>query len=601
MKKLRSLIILLSGVSILLLAPFSNVSADVNDFSFTRFEGEYHLSKDSDGRSQLKVTETFTADFPNFDQNKGVERLIPNSYDGHTTSFEFVSLKRNGVTEPVYSQEKRGTDIIIATGTDEYVQGSQTYELVYTLRDVIKTVGSHQEFYWDTVGTSSKQAFGSVRATVTLDDSIAGNLNGDISCYEGAYGKNDECSSNMIGDDTAVFYSTGRLNAGENVTMALGFNEGTFSEYSASVQETIFGIVAPIAAVGLGLLALISAFITWWRHGRDAPGRGTIVPQYLPPKDRSILDSAGIYPLPRNVISAQLIDLAVRHKIQLIEKEKKTLFGGTKKKYSISLQSLDGMRDDERNVIAILFGSAAKIGDIAVLDDIAKRARWPLTKAQQNAKKVHALKDGYRLKAPTSKLPLVVAGIALVPTVAAFVWYVGFSHADWSVAVAVACVAGWPLLMTIVPAMLFTQPLTAKGAEARDYLLGLKQYIKVAESERLKILQSPQGAEKTPVDTDDTAQLVKLYERVLPYAILFGKEKEWGKALEAIYATASTQPDWYSGTSAFSPAQFHNSVAAFSGAVKSSLSPSDGSSSTGGAGGGGFSGGGGGGGGFGGR
>ena len=123
------------------------VSANVNDFTFKSFEADYHLSRDDEGRSTLRVVETFTAEFPNHDQNKGVERLIPNRYDGHPTSFELVSLKRNGETEPVYSQEKRGQDVIIATGTDDFVRGDQTYELTYTLRDVTKDFGAHQEFY----------------------------------------------------------------------------------------------------------------------------------------------------------------------------------------------------------------------------------------------------------------------------------------------------------------------------------------------------------------------------------------------------------------------------------------------------------------------
>jgi hypothetical protein len=41
--------------------------AGVNDFTFKEFVGDYYLSKDTDGRSRLKVVETFTAEFPDFD------------------------------------------------------------------------------------------------------------------------------------------------------------------------------------------------------------------------------------------------------------------------------------------------------------------------------------------------------------------------------------------------------------------------------------------------------------------------------------------------------------------------------------------------------
>jgi len=142
-----------------------------------------------------------------------------------------------------------------------------------------------------------------------------------------------------------------------------------------------------------------------------------------------------------------------------------------------------------------------------------------------------------------------------------------------------------------------TWPLTKKGVGLRDYLAGLKDYIDVAEEERLKMLQSPKGAEKVgaKVDGNDVRQLVKLYERVLPYAVLFGSEREWSKQLGAYYKSAGQQPDWYSGNGAFNAAMFTSMMIGFS--SQSSSYSSATSASSGGAGGGGFSGGGGGGGG----
>jgi uncharacterized membrane protein len=112
------------------------------------------------------------------------------------------------------------------------------------------------------------------------------------------------------------------------------------------------------------------------------------------------------------------------------------------------------------------------------------------------------------------------------------------------------------------------------------------------------MLQSPEGAEKVGGATSDQGQLVKLYERVLPYAVVFGQEKEWTKQMGAYYDQAGAQPDWYSGTSAFNAAVFVSSINSL-GSVAASTSSSSYSSSSGGSSGGGFSGGGGGGGGVG--
>ena len=141
------------------------------------------------------------------------------------------------------------------------------------------------------------------------------------------------------------------------------------------------------------------------------------------------------------------------------------------------------------------------------------------------------------------------------------------------------------------------RPLTAEGSKLYDQLIGLKMYIQLAEADRLQMLQSISGADK--VTTSDGNQIVKIYERLLPYAVLFGLEKQWAAELAKYYGT--TSPDWYSGSNigAFDVAAFSTGIAAFSAVSASTTSSSSSSSfsSSGGSGGGGSSGGGGGGGG----
>lgn len=110
------------------------------------------------------------------------------------------------------------------------------------------------------------------------------------------------------------------------------------------------------------------------------------------------------------------------------------------------------------------------------------------------------------------------------------------------------------------------------------------------------MLQSPEGAEKTQVDTADPKKLVRLYERVLPYAVLFGQEKEWNKQLGSHYQSTGQQPDWYTGASlaAFNAASFSSAMTSLTTSINSTGTSY---SSSGGSSGGGFSGGGGGGGG----
>jgi uncharacterized membrane protein len=109
------------------------------------------------------------------------------------------------------------------------------------------------------------------------------------------------------------------------------------------------------------------------------------------------------------------------------------------------------------------------------------------------------------------------------------------------------------------------------------------------------MLQSPRGAERVPIDVDDPRQMLKLYEKLLPFAVIFGQEKEWATQLVVLYAaTGVAGPYWYVGTNGFDASSFSSQVGTLSAAAASSSSTSGGSGGGGGAGGGGGGGGGGG-------
>jgi uncharacterized membrane protein len=113
-------------------------------------------------------------------------------------------------------------------------------------------------------------------------------------------------------------------------------------------------------------------------------------------------------------------------------------------------------------------------------------------------------------------------------------------------------------------------------------------------------LQSPEGAEKLPLaeqfDPKSPEAKVKLFEKLLPYAMLFGLEKDWAKQFDDIY---TNPPGWYQGNwSAFNAGYLVGSLNDFNAASATSFaspSSSSGSGFSGGAAGGGGGGGGGGG------
>lgn len=607
-RHMKKLILLFTGIiiGIGVLSVPQTAYAGVNDFTFKDFEGNYYLSRDSDGRSSLKVVEVFTAEFPRFNQNKGVVRAIPSTYDGHSVSVKVQSLRRNGKTEPIYSQYQKNDHWVVETGDDDYVRGNQVYELIYTLRDVTKDFGDHQEFYWDTVGTGSSQPFGSVKGVVHLDSSVSNLFTGKTACYEGLAGSRTACRISNDGA-TITFSSLGKIGAYQNVSMVMEFKQDSFAAYQVNVWELVRAYGIMVVSILTGIVGLVWIFIQRFAQRGNAKGRGTIIPEYLPPSGISVLEASDIKGNKIAALSAQLIDLAVRHKIRIIEKQE----ASNRSTYQLEVLSLDGLSDDDAAVLRVTTG--LQIGATYTLSSDDHTEGALLLGVHQKASK-RMLERGYRQtpvggKRARGAAMLLLGLAAFVPFGLIFVFAFieqpnGGELGSGLLPLFFTPFITWPMFFLGSTMAAFTKnPLTESGVALKDYLEGLEMYMKVAEADRLRILQSPQGAERTPINTDDKAQVVLLYERLLPYAILFGIEKDWAKTLEIAYGDVNTAPDWYSGTNTFGSSAFSTSLAGFASTAASSFTPPTSSSSSGSgfSSGGGSSGGGGGGGSFGGR
>jgi uncharacterized membrane protein len=137
----------------------------------------------------------------------------------------------------------------------------------------------------------------------------------------------------------------------------------------------------------------------------------------------------------------------------------------------------------------------------------------------------------------------------------------------------------------------------------------MRLYLTVAEEDRMRFLQSPQGAPRRRINPDDREAVVHLYEELLPYAVLWNVEDQWIQQLRL--RSEDAPPTWVTSDAidtSFIHAFTYSSTATVrpivtpSSSGGSSWSSSSGSSSfSSGSFGGGFSGGGGGGGGGGGR
>jgi hypothetical protein len=567
--------------------------ASTQDFTIASFNADYYLTRDAQKVPEMRVDETIVAQFPSFDQNHGILRAIPESYQHHGLELRVNSVKDQNDKAWHYSTSEENGNLVLKIGdADTYVHGDQTYKIDYSLRGVIMDTAHGQEFYWDVNGDQWPQVFRHVSAQLHIDADIVSALQDPSRCYTGSFGSQASlCTINYSydqGKGRIISVATGQgieLQPNETLSMELGFAKGTFAPYTLSARE-IGNILTRVAAVAaVPLLTLFILLRNYLRSGRDPKGRGVIVPEYLPPKDVSVLGSSAVLNegYMSKAASATIIDLAVRHYLKIYEVEKKGLFKSGAD-YEIELVKAPAdLGPDEQGVIDMLFGAVATVGDKVNLDTLKTKLA---TKSQQLGKDVEErmASGGYFTKAP-SKAKAPYYGVGVVMLIAAFIM---FGLGTWLTFLAIGLgIAG---LMAFIGAVAMPAR-TTKGVELREYLKGLEDYIKLAEADRLKALQSPRGDLTEKINVDDHKQLVKLYERLLPYAMLFNLEKEWAKVMAPLY---NEQPDWYAGNSAFNAVWFASSLSGFTTAAGTAFSPPSSSGSGGGAGGGGGGGGGGG-------
>ena len=68
--------------------------------------------------------------------------------------------------------------------------------------------------------------------------------------------------------------------------------------------------------------------------------------------------------------------------------------------------------------------------------------------------------------------------------------------------------------------------LTPKGRQVRDELRGLERFMSMAEQDRIAWLQ---GIRTAPRERHGDGSRIALYERLLPYAVIFGMEASWAE------------------------------------------------------------------------
>lgn len=605
MKKLRfGLSIVLVIVAIVTTITANTFGQSLQEFTISSFNADYYLSKNSKGVSELAVTETIIANFENQDLNHGILRAIPMQYNGVDLGLKIEQVTNLTNGSSTYSTSKQNNNLVLKIGdANKFVNGQNVYKISYKMNNVITSYDGYQELFWNINGTQWQQPIEQLSVKISVSNELQNSFNNQLACFSGQFGQtNKDCTiTNQNG--TILVSSTRPLLAGENVSFVIGFKPDSFkidqfAVFKSKMRQNLPFILAPIIILSF----LVLLIVQWIRKGRDAKGKDLIIPQYTPYKGLSALESQAL--LDESVgpkgITAQIIALAVGKVLTLseISSEKKVLGIniGSNKDYLIKISQIPSDLDESaKKVLKMLFGDNYIVGQEVKVADLKDKAYKEVSLMQKSIPK-DLYNRGFFTSDPQSAYSAyLVPSLVLALVFAVFVLFcagIGFLYFPEGVV---------PLLFPLVFSLIVFNIIAAKimpakstlGTEAKEYLLGLKEYIKLAEADRLKYLQSPEGA-KAYGDYSENTTKIKLFEKLLPYAIIFGLEKDWANSFKDIY---SEPPDWYQGNwSTFNTAMLLGGVSGFADASSVSFAAPSSSGSSG-FGGGGFSGGGGGGGG----
>ncbi|MBX4907974.1 MULTISPECIES: DUF2207 domain-containing protein [Rhizobium] len=629
---------------ILMLAAPAVFAAEVID----SFASDITLEKSG----AMTVRETITVNAEGNRINHGIFRDFPLFFTDaggrrRSVDFDMVSVSRDGADEPWHTESISGGIRIYAGSAEVTVTpGRHRYVFTYRTNRQIRYFDDHDELYWNVTGNGWIFPIRSATATVTLPPGVAATGTIFFTGPQGATGKNARVSESSAG---LVFSTTAPLGPNEGLTFAIRMPKGSIDPPSADMESTWWLKDNRNYFIGFGGLILVFAYYlrSWLKVGRD-PARGVVVPRWDAPDGISpalvnYIDNRGFSGGGWTALAATALNLAVRGYVKLEDLKNSIVIRGTgkalgKEKFQAGEAELLKVAGGEGRTLTIDKANGERVKSVgqSFRSAIEKEHRGKYYNSNigytaggiaLSAAALVALFVFGSLEPDTIALMLIPIAISVFISVfvaglvkslhhgrSLFAKVMAVIAAAVGVFVGVSILAiivltlasslvelhetpmlfavGGIVLLNVLYVFIMGAP-TPLGARMMDGVDGLRQYLTLAEKDRMNMAGAPQMSPQH-------------FETLLPYAVALGVEKPWSRTFEtwlaaaAAGAAAAYSPSWYSGD--FNSGSFSDRIGGFSSSMASTIastipSPPPSSSSSGFSGGGSSGGGGGGGGG----
>jgi uncharacterized membrane protein YgcG len=552
--------------------------------------------------------------------------------------FAVAFATRDGKPEP-YRVERTGSGVRVWLGQADVflAPGTYRYRLRYRMGGQVARHDGFDEIYWNVNGTGWNMPVARVAAEVVLPPGARVTRAAAYTGHEGEQGR--DVRETRPGEGRIAFETTRPLAAWENLTVAVGFPPGFVAVAEPALWQRALRMLTETtpAALALMLALVLTAYyaVVWWIVGRDPPA-GVIVPVWSPGLPPAAMRYIRTMRFDDQCVAAALLSLAVKGCVAFDERKD----GKLVLRRAVPREGAPARSDGEAALLHALLGSRDNL--------VLEQANHRTLSAGRTALHEHFEKTFNRVffrrnggwftlgmlftilgwlavtfGHPDMLLSVVVGvwlALAAIPLSGAWRsvlaswrgWRGSGSVTDLvsagvtgAVVLAVTVMVGIPAIflsgeldpgtvvalaalgaVNLVFLRLLRAP-TAVGRAALDEIEGTRQYLTVAEADRLRFHNPP---DRTP----------RHFEALLPYAVALGVETDWTRQFADVLRRAGTpdaegySPSWYHG-SRFSGDRLSR-LGGSLGASYASAAASPSSSSSG-SGGGGSSGGGGGGGG----